>query len=235
MSAEPYYQDDLVVLYLGDCLDPALAAVWAGADVLITDPPYGIGYRSPSLHMSRGKWAQRKDGESSVSQDEDTKTRDAALSLWEGKAAAVFGSWRKPPPVRPDHRIVWHKTNRGNLIKTAPWASSDEEIWIYGGGWTGPTCGSVIPTGEMRAGSAGLPKKLGHPTPKPVGLMELLISKAPPGVIADPFAGSGSTLVAARNLGRQAVGVEIEERYCRLIANRLSQGLLDLGGKPANP
>lgn len=67
-----------------------------------------------------------------------------------------------------------------------------------------------------------------HPNEKPLGLMKRLIQCCPQGVLADPFAGSGTTLRAAKDLGRRAIGVELEERYCEVAALRLGQEVLAL-------
>jgi site-specific DNA-methyltransferase (adenine-specific) len=82
---------------------------------------------------------------------------------------------------------------------------------------------------QSNVGSLAVYAKRGHPHGKPVDLLEQLLLGCPPGSVADPFTGSGSTLLAARHVGRPAVGVELEERFCELTARRLDQGALDLG------
>ena len=218
MSA-PYYQDEHVTLYHGDCLE---IPEWLTADVLVTDPPYGIAWPAGRLHSER---SARDAAVQSITGDEDTAVRDGALSLWGSKPAVIFGSWRKPLPRTPDHRLIWHKAGRHPGVSPHPWYATDEEVWLVGSGWTGKPTPTVLTTTEQRSMEPG---RVGHPTPKPVALMEALITKCPPGVVADPFAGSGSTLVAARNLGRKAIGVELEERYCEIAARRLSQDALPL-------
>lgn len=221
---KPYYEDDLVTLYHGDCLE---VDAWLAADVLVTDPPYGIGWVSGGFGANKEAREvakmRKREGLVSVANDQDVRARDAALDSWGNRPAMVFGSWRIPRPERVSHRLIWHKVKTYPGVRTGPWFPADEEIYVLGSGWVGAPEQNVYQTTRMQAASHGLVAETGHPTPKPVGLMERLIAKCPPGVIADPFAGSGSTLVAARNLGRHAIGVELEERYCEAIAKRLSQ------------
>lgn len=222
MSVVPYYADDLVTLYCGDAREQLQ---WLDADVLVTDPPYGISWRVGGLHRLRGV---RAGAEQSIAGDEDTAARDEILELW-GAAwpAVVFGSWRQPRPPRTTHRLIWHKAGRKPGIAPAAWFPTDEEVYLIGAGWTGRPTGTVITTSEARDRQPAL---IGHPTPKPVGLMEILISKTPAGTIADPFAGSGATLIAARNLGRPAIGIEIDEAHCETTARRLAQQAFDFDG-----
>jgi site-specific DNA-methyltransferase (adenine-specific) len=219
---KPYYQDDLVTLFHGDCLE---VTDWVEADVLVTDPPYGIAWKGITSGVNKG-YEKHIGG---IAGDADANVRDDVLTLWGQRPAVVFGSWRIPRPQNTEHRLIWHKKGQPPGPLNAPFMTQDEEIYILGKGFvsTSPPMRSVISTEEHRPMAV---KDAGHPTPKPVGLMEKLIERCPPGVIADPFAGSGATLLAARNLSRKVIAVELEEKYCEGIALRLSQQVFDLEG-----
>jgi DNA modification methylase len=204
----PYYQDEFVTLYHGDCLE---TDVWRSADVLVTDPPYGMSYKS-----------NRKKTLKAIVGDDSLNLRDDALAIWGEKPALVFGTWKQPRPNNVRQLIVWDKRGgagfSGDLNMV--WADITEEIYVLGRGWVGQRRPAIYSVPTLP--SSNRPE---HPTPKPVGLMEKLIECCPDGLIADPFAGSGATLLAARNMARFAIGVEIDEQYCELIAMRLSQGV----------
>lgn len=213
---QPYYQDDRVTLYHGDCLE---ITDWLTADAMVSDVPYGMAFRSGM----NGAF-----GESEIVGDEDTTARDAALSLWGSKPALIFGKWSVPRPTGVRLVLTWEKGNHvgmGDL--SLPWKPNTEEIYVLGDGFIGHRGSAVIHCNAI-AGTVGRADQgtRYHPTQKPTALMEHLISKCPPGVITDPFAGSGTTLAAAKAQGRKAIGVEIEERYCEIAAKRLAQDTL---------
>ena len=219
---QPYYEDDYVTIYHGDCLE--LADLWVGGDVMVTDPPYGIRWKQRKGGFGLGKQEVIADA---VAGDDSPEVRDAALSLWGDRPAIVFGSWRIPRPDNTRNLLVWWKQGQKPGPANTSWLSQHEEIYILGGGFrrTSPPARSVLVTTEDRSSFVG---KVGHPTPKPLDLMMRLIDRCPPGVIVDPFMGSGSTLRAAKDLGRRAIGIELEERYCEIAAKRCAQEVLAL-------
>ena len=230
---EPYYSDGAVTLHHGDCLE---ILDWLEADVLVTDPPYGTQFTAAN---KRGGYGRRQDaaGRGSkhapavagmgayIAGDDTTATRDAVLEKWGGAHAMVFGSPRLPdPPMHVVDRLVWDKKRPG--MNGGPWRYRHESIYVTEGFIrTDDAAVSII--------EAWPDSQADHIHAKPIALMLRLVASAPPGVIADPFAGSGSTLVAAARLGRRAIGVELDEAYCELIAKRLAQGVLDFGEEPA--
>ena len=218
--SEPYYSDGLVTLFHGDCRE---ITEWLAADVLVTDPPYGIDHLSG---RGRDLWGSVADYSRKVAGDGSTTARDATLVAWGRRPAIIFGSWKQPRPADVRMLLIWDKGEQcgmGDL--SMPWKPNHEEIYVLGSGFTGART-----TGVLRA---YVPARISlgrvHPTEKPAALLGGLIAKCPPGTIADPFAGSGSTLIAAKVFGRRAIGVEIDERYCEIAARRLSQGVLDFG------
>ena len=212
---KPYYQDDLVTLYHGDCRE---VTEWLEADVLVTDPPYGMTLRSG--------W-NGAFGDNRVANDETTEARDSALSLWGERPALIFGRWSEPRPSGTRMVLTWEKgehVGMGDL--SLPWKPNTEEIYVLGSGFVGSRNGSVLKCHAI-AGTVGraMDGTRSHPTEKPAALMASLIRKTV-GAVADPFAGSGTTLRAAKDEGRKAIGVELDERYCEIAAKRLAQDTL---------
>jgi site-specific DNA-methyltransferase (adenine-specific) len=226
VTPPPYYADDRVTLYHGDCRE---LTAWLAADVLVTDPPYGMA-------LSSG-WAGHH-GRLTIAGDTETTARDDALAAWHrhnpSRPALVFSRWSLPL-AGATGRLTWDKgehVGMGDLAE--PWKPNTEDVWVFGKGFRAARRGSSVLRFNAVSGTAhGAHKGRWHPTEKPLDLMETLIAACPAGVIADPFAGSGATLVAARNLGRRAIGVELEERYCEVIAKRLAQDVLDLEAVPS--
>lgn len=209
-----YYQDDHVTLHHGDCLE---ALDWAEADVLVTDPPYGVDYQSG---------ARRETLAASILNDKDTIHRDSVLELWGSKPALVFGSWKIARPAATKALLIWDtKGALGMGDLRIPWKPSHQEVYVLGDGpWQGKRDTDVLSIAPVQ--SMGTNGRV-HPHQKPIALMDTLIAKTVGAVIADPFAGSGSTLVSAKAMGRKAIGVEMDEAYCEIIAKRLSQEVLD--------
>lgn len=204
-------------LWLGDCRENL---GWLDADVLVTDPPYGIDW-TPN-NMTPGRESRPIQG------DRDLTARDDALELWRrhkgpDAPAAVFGDLRMPPPRGTRHVLVWHKTaDTGMFGAVGGFRRDVEGIYLLGrwpNRWGGRS--SVIFAGQDDSRAFA-----GHPHRKPLGLLSVLLAHCSPGSVADPFCGSGSTLVAAIGIGRRAVGCEIDPAYFGLASSRLRQPML---------
>lgn len=224
----PYYADELVTLYHGDCRE---VTGWLAADVLVTDPPYGRG--AAGVNRANTSVGRQYFGDAAMKEaapiigDEDAGMRDAALSSWGKRPAVVFGDLRIAAPASTMQVLVYEKPTDAGFRSTAGFRRDTEGIYLLNlpAGYGGRS--SILRTAAPKInGAYGPAARYGHPHAKPVDVMETLIAACPPGVIADPFAGSGSTLVAARNLGRRAIGVEVDERYAEKAARRLAQGVL---------
>jgi site-specific DNA-methyltransferase (adenine-specific) len=196
MSVEPYYEDEAVTIYHGDCREilPTLEV-----DVLVTDPPYP----NNAGHFDAGIAAAR---------EVLTGCRKPAIVFWDEMETP-------PVPLPLVARHVWHRTNTNR-------PDNYEAIYEFA---DGPRRASrVYPFAVIYPGLTGCHEATGHPTQKNLKLMQTLIARHP-GTVLDPFAGSGTTLEAAKRLGRRAIGIEIEERYCEIAARRMGQEVLDLG------
>ena len=213
MKPEPYYQDSHCTIYHGDCLDilPHLEPV----DLVLTDPPYGMKWDG---RVSRGKNSHGSRGGRSTNHGKtiigDDKPFDPAPWL-DFDNVILWGSNHYSQRLPVGTTLVWIKRNSsayGSFL-------SDAEIgWQRGG--HGVYC-------HKNMSLKGTENNRSHPTQKPVGLMLWCINRSKAtGTILDPFMGSGTTLVAAKELGRKAIGIEISKEYCDIAVKRLRQEVL---------
>jgi DNA modification methylase len=216
-----YYSEDSIVLYCCDCREilPKLPKV----DLVLTDPPYGIGYK-PQKHNSRRSMGDRNFcATDQLTGDTGLLDFDARPIYEQFKASGqVWWGANNYADSLPRSRgwLVWYKAD--GMEKTdfshadMAWTNRDMPIRGRNYLWMG-MC------------KAGEKERAQHPTQKPVNIMQWSISFFPGcRTILDPFSGSGTTLVAAKHLGRRAIGIEIEEKYCAITKRRLGQGVLPL-------
>jgi site-specific DNA-methyltransferase (adenine-specific) len=220
---KPYYADDAVTIYHGDSRE-IVPTLTAGIDHILADPPYGIALEA-NYEASYGKEtrlaAERK---RHIPVHGDSEPFDPAWLLVYGVPTVLFGAnyYRDKVPVDGGW-IVWDKVCR-NDVKRLPGWSDGEMAWcstfrgvrIYRHAWNGFSRSSE---NSFHV----------HPTQKPVSLMAWIMGYYLPGsTVLDPYMGSGPVMEAAKRLGRKAIGIEIEERYCEIAARRCSQEVLGL-------
>lgn len=243
----PYYSDDLVTLYLGDCRE-VLPVLGVTADCIVADPPYGEtslpwdrwqdGWLDDAAEVTRSLWCfgslrmfidRREDWGWKLSQD----------VIWEKHNGSGFAVDR----FKRVHEIIthWYRGDWASIYHKTPTTPDAVRREIgyrkvqpahTGTIGEGPGDYSTQDGGPRLARSVIYVRSMNHraihPTEKPVGILDPLITYAcpPGGLVVDPFAGSGSTLEAARGSGRRAIGIEASERYIELAARRLSQQVI---------
>lgn len=216
---KPYYQDEYATIYHADCREilPQLEPV----DLVLTDPPYGIGLDTDGRRFSGGKNGHiGKNGNGigtagGVPITGGSEPFDPSFLISYGKNQVIWGWNHYPDKLPRGASLVWLKRYPeafGSFL-------SDAEIaWMSKG--HGVYC-------RLDLSNNAITRERAHPTQKPLTLMKWCLEFFPNAKsIIDPFAGSGTTLRAAKDLGIKSIGIEIEEKYCEIAAKRLKQEVL---------
>jgi len=205
----PYYEHAGITIYHGDCREVLHGLDY---DVLHSDPPYGINHPTDYAKRGRSKLAPCSDF---IPVFADDSPFDPAFLL-DSRQCILWGAnhYANKLPATSGW-LVWDKERPEDLDQATcelAWTNCIKGVRRFRHLWHG----------MMRASEN---EPLQHPTQKPVALAQWALSLrwVIDGTVCDPYMGSGTTLVAAKNLGRKAIGIEIEEKYCEIAAKRLSQ------------
>jgi len=211
---EPYYQDSSCTIYCGKCEDilPQLGTF----DLLLTDPPYGIGADNQKRILSRSNTANATDyGQSDW--DNEICEEGVELGITVSKNAIVFGG-NYYMMMPSSCWLVWDKDNSGDFADCElAWTNLKKAVRKFRYRWNGMLQEHMGDKKEIRQ----------HPTQKPLALMRWCLTHVPDAeTVLDCFAGSCTTGLAAKLEGRKSVLIEREEKYCAIGVERLRQGVL---------
>ena len=211
-GVKPYYLDDYACIVLGDCRE---ILPHVSADVVVTDPPYGI-----AIDVRNGAGWRSPERTQCVFGDESPFDPSFLLGF---ERVLLWGANHYAARLPEGGRwLVWDKRDG-----TGSNAQADCEMaWVRGSGGTAARLYRLMWNGAVRDEERSVDRV--HPTQKPLSLMRWCLGFLPLGTVLDPFAGSGTTLRAAKDLGRKAIGIEIQERYCEIAAKRCAQEILGL-------
>ncbi len=212
---KPYYQESGITIYHADCRE--VLHTLEPVDLVLADGPYGMDWNTDHTRFSVGP-----NGHGGATSQHmppvhgDSEPFDPAPWL-KFPHVILWGFHHFAARLPVGSVLVWIKRHDGGF---GSFLSDADLAWMKGG--HGVYC-------HRDTSMLGETRHRVHPTQKPVQLMKWCIEKSKAtGTILDPFMGSGTTLRAAKDLGRQAIGIEIEERYCEVAANRLRQEVLSL-------
>ena len=222
---KPYYDDGKgIVIYHGDCREilPTLPKM----GLAIADPQYNGGIDYGNGVHDRRPWPEYCQWLLNIIEATESAT-DGPVFVF----LSVNGLLEITPIKRPRHVCVWDKPmSFSPRLGGSPFLPHWEpcavfgKVWGEGGRVTDWHLGDVWHHNPAR--------RNGHPCPKPDSLLLQIIGASPSESVLDPCCGSGTTLRAAKDLGRKAIGIEIEERYCEIAARRLSQEVLNFTQSP---
>jgi site-specific DNA-methyltransferase (adenine-specific) len=240
---KPYYEKDGIVLYHGDCRDVMRDAP-VEARHLITDPPYNVSGQHSDENRKDGSLRRLNYSWDGISNNDLVAALKLALACLTGPSNVVC--WCGHAQATPiDELLVERGMSTKPLawVKQCPppsfghtrWASGFELAvfgFMAGATWKLNQSGmrpNVIVADALRNGNS---ERVGHQTQKPLQVMRWVMNPlvAAGETVLDPFAGSGTTLVVAKELGVPAIGIERELAHCEMIVNRLRQGVLFAGG-----
>ena len=210
----PYFQDDSVTIYHADARE--IVHTLGAFDLMLTDPPYGIGYNATALNLPDATERKRIQG------DDDCVLAEWLFTVSNASEMLVWGA-NNFPQLLP-HKGVWVCWDKRLTREADRMLGSAFEL-----GWMNRKRGHHKMFRCLHGGVVNHNKgKREHPTEKPIGLLreilETLYPKAQ--IILDPFGGVGTTARAAKDAGRKCVTIEIEEEYCEAAARRMQQSVL---------